>query len=132
VSKNIIRKHEKSGTAKAKKLRKHMTKQETKLWYAYLNKYPVRILRQKVIGGYIVDFYCSKAQLAIEIDGNQHYTKDGLEYDKERTSLLEAYGVETIRFKNEEIDKEFYKVCQIINATISKKLNLLFRQSPPC
>jgi very-short-patch-repair endonuclease len=118
----IIRKHQKSGTAKAKALRRNMTKQEMKLWHAYLKKYPVRILRQKVIDGYIVDFYCSKAQLAIELDGNQHYTKDGLEYDMERYKLLEAYGVETIRFKNEEVDKNFYEVCKKINTIIKNRI----------
>ena len=132
MSKYIIRKHQKSGTPKAKELRKNMTKQEIKLWHAYLKKYPMRILRQKVIGGYILDFYCSKAQLAIEIDGNQHYTKDGLEYDDERTKLLETYGIETIRFKNKEIDNEFYRICQIIDNTIIKRLDLNSRQNPPC
>jgi len=58
----MIRKHQKSGTPKAMELRKNMTPQEIKLWYRYLNKYPIRILRQKVIGGYIVDFYCSKVR----------------------------------------------------------------------
>ena len=132
MSKYIIRKHQKSGTAKAIALRKNMTKQEIKLWYAYLKNYPIRILRQKVISGYIVDFYCSKAGLAIEIDGNQHYTKDGLEYDEERYKLLEAYGIETIRFKNEEIDKNFYNTCQIIDETITQRVYLNSRQSPPC
>jgi len=128
----INRKHQKSGTPKAKALRKNMTPQEIKLWYAYLNKYPVRILRQKVISGYIIDFYCRQANLAIEIDGNQHYTEEGLEYDIERYKLLEAYGVETIRFKNIEIDREFYRVCRNIDESIKKRLSENQRQSPPC
>ena len=128
----IIRKHQKSGTPKAIELRKNMTKQEVKLWYGYLSKYPVRILRQKVISGYIVDFYCSKARLVIELDGNQHYTQEGLEYDAERYKLLEAYGIETIRFKNEEVEKNFYRTCQIIDEIISKRINSNIRQSPPC
>ena len=119
----INRKHQKTETSKAIKLRKNMTPQEVKLWYGYLSKYPIRILRQKVIGGYIVDFYCSKVGLAIEIDGNQHYTRDGLEYDLERYKLLEAYGVETIRFKNKEVDKEFYKVCKKIDESINERLS---------
>ena len=91
---DIVRKHQKSGTENARELRKNMTPQEVKLWYRYLKDYPIRILRQKVIGGYIVDFYCRQGNLAIEIDGNQHYTKEGLEYDFERCKLLEAYGVD--------------------------------------
>ena len=99
-----------------------MTEQEKKLWYRYLRNYPVKILRQKVLNYYIVDFYCAKAQLAIEIDGNQHYTKEGLEYDKQRYELLKAYGIETIRFKNKEIDKNFYNICKIIDSTIKKRI----------
>ena len=60
--------------------------------------------------------------MAIEIDGNQHYTKDGLEYDKQRCELLKAYGIETIRFKNEEIDKNFYNVCKIVDIAIKKRI----------
>ena len=128
----IIRKHQKNGTPKAQELTQNMTPQEIKLWYAYLRKYPIRILRQKVISGYIVDFYCSKAGLAIELDGNQHYTKEGTEYDEERSKLLEAYGIETIRFKNEEVNKDFYKVCQSIDSVIQKRLSYNNRQNPPC
>ena len=128
----IIRKHEKSGTIKAKELRKNMTRQELKLWHSYLKKYPIRILRQKVIGGYIVDFYCSKAQLAIEIDGKQHYTENGLEYDAERDKLIETYGIKTIRFKNEEVDKDFCNICQIIDKIIQERTSINLRQSPPC
>ena len=47
----------------------------------------------------------------------------GLEYDLERYKLLEGYGVETIRFKNIEVDKEFYKVCQKIDEHIKDRLN---------
>jgi len=50
----------------------------------------------------------------------------------ERDKLLEAYGIETIRFRNEQIDKEFYKVCQTIDEIITKRLKTSFRQSPPC
>ena len=126
MGKDIIRKHDKSGTEKARILRKNMTAQEEKMWYGYLRKYPIRILRQKVISGYIVDFYCSKARLVIEIDGNQHYTKEGLEYDIERYKLLEVYGLETIRFKNKEVDTNFYNVCKAIDSTIQKRINEKF------
>ena len=54
---NNIRKHMKSSTIKAKLLRKNMTEQEKKLWYGYLRNYSVKILRQKVLNYYIVDFY---------------------------------------------------------------------------
>ena len=50
-----------------------MTKEERHLWYDFLKTYAVQFNHQKVIGNYIVDFYCDKAKLVIEIDGSQHY-----------------------------------------------------------
>ena len=66
-------KHNPKLTKNSKILRKNMTKEERHLWYDFLRDYPVRFLRQKVIDNYIVDFYCSKARLIIELDGSQHY-----------------------------------------------------------
>ena len=63
----------------AKSLRKVMTKQEKHLWYDFLRSYPIKIYRQRIIDGFIVDFYCHKAKLVIEIDGSQHYNPDGKE-----------------------------------------------------
>ena len=57
------RKHNPNLTPNAKELRKNMTKQERHLWYDYLRNYPIRILRQKVIGSFIADFYCAEAKL---------------------------------------------------------------------
>ena len=67
------RKHNKALTVYARQLRKTMTKEERKLWYEFLRECPVRFLRQKVIGQYIVDFYFAQAGLILEIDGGQHY-----------------------------------------------------------
>ena len=55
----------------ARNLRNNVTPQERKLWYLFLSKFPLRFHRQKTIGPYIVDFYCHKAKLVIEIDGGQ-------------------------------------------------------------
>ena len=54
----------------AQNLRKNMTNEERHLWYDFLKELPVTIQRQKVIGKYIVDFYCASANLVIEIDGS--------------------------------------------------------------
>ena len=56
----------------AKVLRKDMTPAERLLWYRFLRHYPVRFQRQKAIGDFIADFYCAKARLVVELDGNQH------------------------------------------------------------
>jgi very-short-patch-repair endonuclease len=111
----VQRKHNKTLTPKAKALRKNMTPQERKLWYEFLRTYPVRFLRQKVIGRFVADFYCAKAKLVIELDGSQHYTED-VRYDEKRTKILEAYGLKVIRFYNGDVDRNFLGVCQIIDA----------------
>ena len=67
-----------------------MTPEEKHLWYDFLKTYPIQFNRQRVIGNYIVDFYCRRANLVIEIDGSQHYLSDAITYDKERTQYLES------------------------------------------
>ena len=106
----------------ARDLRKNMTKQERRLWYDFLKNYPITINRQRPIECYIVDFFCYKAKLVIEIDGSQHFTKDGLEYDKIRTDILELYGLEVIRFSNYEVDSMFELVCDTIDRKIRERL----------
>ena len=106
----------------SRELRKNMTPQEGKLWHLYLRDYPIKIYRQRIIDTYIVDFYCSKAKLIIEIDGSQHYTFEGKEYDKFRTEILEKYGLKVIRFSNTEIDTNIHNVCVAIDKEIKKRL----------
>ena len=105
----------------AKKLRKNMTKEEKHLWYDFLSTYPIHFYRQKVIGKYIVDFYCVKARLIIEIDGSQHFSEEGLRYDKERSAFFEKNGIETLRFTNLEINQKFSVVCEYIDLIVKNK-----------
>ena len=106
----------------AKYMRKHATPQENHLWYDFLSHYKVRFQRQKVIDRYIADFYCYKAKLIIEIDGVQHDTATGIEYDQARTNLLATYGLKVIRFTNQQIDHEFADVCQYIDIAVDEAL----------
>lgn len=106
----------------AKKLRKSSTKQEKQLWYDFLSKYPVRFQRQKTIGNYITDFYCSKAKLIIEIDGSQHYSEANALYESERTGYFESMNLTVLRFKNTEIDDDFRKVCDQIDYKVKTLL----------
>lgn len=103
----------------AKKLRKSMTKEERHLWYDFLRDYPVKIYRQRAIDNYIVDFYCSKAKLVIEVDGSQHYEEAGRKYDMIRTSKLEKYGLTVVRYSNLDVMKNFRGVCADIDRKIS-------------
>ena len=103
-------------------LRKNATKQEKHLWYDFLSNYPVRFQRQKTIGNYIADFYCSQVKLIIEIDGLQHYTQGAAEYEKERTEYMNSLGIVIIRFKNAEIDHNFRTVCNQIDYKVKELL----------
>ena len=99
-----------------------MTPHERKLWYLFLQKYPVKIYKQRIIDKYIVDFYCASAKLVIELDGSQHYDNTALEKDAERTTALEQYGLKVIRYSNREIDREFATVCEHIHQSIQQRL----------
>ncbi|MBQ7295608.1 MAG: endonuclease domain-containing protein [Clostridia bacterium] len=107
---------------KARSLRKNMTPQERRLWFCFLKSYPVKIVSQRPIGIYIADFYCSKAKLVIELDGSQHYTDDGVDYDENRTYVIKQFGVEVIRFSNYDIDTNFEGVCLEIDRVISERI----------
>ena len=115
-------KHNPKLTANAKSLRKNMTKEERHLWYDFLKNYSVRILRQKVIDEYIVDFYCSAANLVIELDGSQHYEDSGIEYDQIRTQHLQKRGLDIIRIPNNEVNRNFRGVCEHIDFEIQRRL----------
>ena len=105
----------------ARKLRREMTPHERKLWYLFLKSYPIKIYKQRIIGKFIVDFYCASAKLVIEIDGSQHYEKQGLASDQERTAILESYGLKVVRYSNREIDREFSAVCEDIISLINER-----------
>ena len=106
----------------ARRLRREMTPHERKLWYLFLRKYPAKIYKQRIIGRFIVDFYCASARLVIELDGTQHYEPQGMAYDSERTAFLTSLGLEVLRFSNRDIDRDFYGVCTKIDVTIQKRL----------
>lgn len=114
-------KYEKSLIPYAKSLRKNMTKQERKLWYEFLSKYPVRFQRQKVIERYIADFYCANAKLVIEVDGGGHFTEEQQRYDEKRTAALESVGVDVLRFTNIDVMKNFEGVCFEIDKAVRER-----------
>lgn len=106
----------------AKILRRNMTRQEKHLWYDFLRHYPTKIYKQRIIDDFIADFYCHQARLVIELDGSQHYTQKGKEHDEARTEALQKHGLCVLRFTNQDIDRTFYNVCAIIDATIQKRI----------
>ena len=106
---------------KARELRKHMTPEERHLWYDYLKNCPHSFNRQYVITPYIVDFFCQKFALAIEIDGSQHYDPEGLRNDAERNAYLSSLGARVIRFTNRDIHERFEGVCIRIDSFFRKE-----------
>ncbi len=105
----------------ARKLRKNATHSENRLWYCFLNEYPVKFRRQRPIKGFIVDFYSEEANLVIEADGRQHDTMQGEAYDSERSAVLEEYGIYVLRFTNKEIEQNFEGVCKVIDDAVKKR-----------
>jgi very-short-patch-repair endonuclease len=99
---------------RAKALRKNMTPAENKLWDGYLKTFKYRVLRQRPIDHFIVDFYCHTLKLVIEIDGAIHFTAEATAHDLERTQQLEGYGIRVIRFTNQEVIQDFENVCRKI------------------
>ena len=101
-----------------------MTPWERKLWYDFLRNYPIRFQRQKAIGNYIVDFYCAKAKLVVELDGGGHYADEQIEKDRQRTEELEAMDLTVLRICNLDIDRNFNAVCAYIHSIIENNLSL--------
>lgn len=89
---------------KARENRKNPTPAEKKMWYHILSRkafQDFKFTRQKPLDNYIVDFYCSKLTLVIEIDGDSHAEQN--EYDEIRTNELGQYGIHVIRYTNRDV-----------------------------
>jgi very-short-patch-repair endonuclease len=88
-----------------KRLRKKLTAAEATLWNLLKNKQLEgrKFRRQHSMDKYVVDFYCASENLAIELDGEHHFTDEGLRYDEKRTAYLNRLKIQVIRFENEEI-----------------------------
>ena len=102
-----------------------MTKEERHLWYDFLRVYPVRFIRQKILGKYIADFYCAQARLVVELDGAQHYEEANAQKDEERTAWLMGYGLKVIHIPNAEVNRNFSGVCEYIDAEVRQSLSHL-------
>ena len=98
----------------SRNLRNNMTKQEKRLWYDFLKGQSQQFNRQRVIGEYIVDFYCDKLKLVVELDGSQHYGPETVAYDRQRTAFLKDLRLTVLRFSNFDVDRDFEGVCMSI------------------
>ena len=109
----------------ARNLRSNATKEENHLWYDFLRTYDIKFHRQISIGDYIVDFFCPKAKLVIELDGSQHYTPQQKIKDAERIEYLNSLDIAVLRFTNPEIHQYFEAVCQRIHETVCERTKSL-------
>ncbi len=101
-----------------------MTKEERRLWYDFLKNFPVTVNRQKVFDGYILDFYCSDANIAIELDGSQHYMTEGQKKDIKRDEYLKQKGITVLRYSNNDVNNDFDGVCRDIEEHLKQTKNL--------
>ena len=109
-------------SSRAKTLRQNPTAAEKKLWDEFLKAFQYRVLRQRPIHHFIVDFYCHTLRLVIEVDGDVHFTDDAQVYDTERTQILESYGLQVIRFTNDQVMDDFEAVCREIACSCGQDL----------
>lgn len=106
---------------RAQDLRNNMTWAEKRLWFGFLREYNPLFRPQKVIGNYILDFYCNKVRLCIEIDGDTHYVGNAQRYDEIRTQYLEMEEIEVLRFTNGDIRESFEGVCMVIDEMVQQR-----------
>jgi very-short-patch-repair endonuclease len=108
--------------ARRKGLRNESTPAEKKLWSvlqnSQLNGHKFR--RQHSVGYYILDFYCPVERMAIELDGDSHFTDEAIAYDQERTAYLNAFNIRVLRFLNTDVYDNLDAVCNRILAEVKE------------
>jgi very-short-patch-repair endonuclease len=105
----------------ARKLRRDCTPAERKLWFEFLRALPHKFTRQKPLGRYVVDSYCSRSRLVVEIDGDSHFNAAGEQYDAVRTATFAALGLRVIRFTNLEVMQQFEAACARIEQALAEQ-----------
>ena len=88
-----------------------MTDDEKHLWYDFLKGLPITVNRQKVIGPYVLDFYCASKGISIELDGSQHNRSNESEKDYVRDEYLKKRNIVVLRYSNKAVRNNFRDVC---------------------
>ena len=104
--------------ARENRRQRNATRQEGVLWHCFLKNSSVHFYRQYRVGAYILDFYCPKRKLAIELDGGQHFDDEAILYDERRTAFLNQNGIEVLRFSNDDVDKRLNEVTEVIRQAL--------------
>lgn len=115
---------------RARELRKNMTEPEKKIWFQFFKviqlKAEIRVLRQRPIDNFIVDFYIPSLKVVVEIDWESHFDEKWIVYDEERTNILEWLWLTVIRYTNKEIMENFDWVSKDLYEKIN---NLIWKES---
>jgi very-short-patch-repair endonuclease len=106
---------------RARELRKAGNLAETLLWQQLKGgNMGFDFDRQKIIGNYIVDFYCANAGLVVEVDGSSHDSKE--EYDRERDAYLHGLNLEVLHVTDADVKSNIHSVVEVIGKSINKRL----------
>jgi very-short-patch-repair endonuclease len=107
-------------------LRKNMTDSELRLWSRIRRKqmFGLPFYRQRPIGDYIVDFYCPRAQLVLEVDGSQHIKESVVRKDKHRNDYLKQQGIKVLRFDNLQVLSQLDAVVEKVHQTIAPRISV--------
>lgn len=115
---------------KAKALRNRMTEAEELLWAELNNsQLGIRFKAQHPIDIFIVDFYCHKAKLVVELDGEVHLSPEQKEWDENRIAVLNEFELKVIRFTNEEVFSDRKNVIKTIMREIIASLSNILRKA---
>ncbi len=110
------------------RLRRNMPKAEILLWSRLRGRQLLgyKFRRQFSVGSYSIDFYCPELKLAIEVDGDSHFTNDALQYDQERQGFIEVFGIQFLRFTNNQIYQTTDDVIECISQAILERQSSQF------
>jgi very-short-patch-repair endonuclease len=119
----IIAYNKKSQTSRRRALRHSMPKAEVILWEKLSRKrmHGYKFGPQYGVDQYVIDFYCPRLKLAIEIDGDSHFVFGAEEYDKDRQEYIETFGIRFLRFTNVDVYENIDGVCLSIYDEIEKR-----------
>jgi len=107
-----------------RKLRRKQTRAEAVLWKELSNKkfLGLKFYRQFGVGQFILDFFCPKLKLSVELDGGYHKKEDQRVYDSVRTGYLKGEGIEELRFQNDEVMSGLPRVLEIVKSVVERRL----------
>lgn len=107
-------------TPSRRTLRQNLSEPEQRLWYHLRDKrlQGSKWRRQQSFGKYVVDFYCAQVRLAVEIDGDSHFTDEAEVYDNKRTAYLNTNGIQVLRYTNHDVMHNIERVLTDIAARL--------------